>query len=119
MNLVNLISSVHKDDKAILKMAIDRKHLSAFLKYLEEFNGAFLKVKAVSFPSTFYEFDENTGNVEFMKMKAIRDIKNTIPNLSATLSEAKDFVEMNGSLEMLESDIQRLKDIGIKVEIVD
>lgn len=119
MNLVNLISSLHKDDKVILKMAIDRKHLSAFMKYLEDFKGAFLKVKAVSFHANFYEFDENTGKLEFMKMKAIRDIKNTIPSLSATLSEAKDFVEMNGILEILESDIQRLKEIGIKVEIVD
>ena len=57
MNFVNMISSLNKDDKAVLKMAIDRKHLSAFLKYLEEFKVDFFKVKAVSFPSIFYEFD--------------------------------------------------------------
>lgn len=119
MNLVNLISSVHKDDKAILKMAIDRKHLSAFLKYLEEFNGAFLKVKAVSFPSTFYEFDENTGKNEFKKVKTMKAIRDSTYHVEYDLGKFKDFVEMNGTLGMIESDIQRLKDIGIKVEIVD
>lgn len=120
MNLVNLIFSLHKDDKAILKMAIDRKHLSAFLKYLEDFQGAFMKVKAVSFPSNFYNFDENTGKNEFMKIKTMKCVRDISSNpLKCGLRELKDFVEMNGTLEMIEADIQTLKDIGFVLEIVE
>ena len=119
MNLVNMISSLNKDDKAILKMAIDRKHLSAFLKYLEEFKVDFFKVKAVSFPSIFYEFDENTGKNEFKKIKTMKCIRDISSNpLKCGLKELNDFVEMNGILEMIESDIQVLKDIGFVLEIV-
>ena len=49
-------------------------------------------------------------------MKCIRDISSN--PLKCGLKELNDFVEMNGILEMIESDIQVLKDIGFVLEIV-
>ena len=119
MNLVNMISSLHTEKKAILKMAIDRKHLSAFLKYLEEFKGDFFKVKLTMVISpAFFEFDETEGKRVYLKIKTLKAIQETLAHHPYHLRELKDFVDYNGTLDMTEGDMKQLKKIGIHTEIV-
>lgn len=118
MNLVNLISSLHKDDKAILKMAIDRKHLSAFLKYLEDFKGDLINVKLTLIISPlFFEKDENTGERVFNKIKAMKAVKDLTG--IAHIGRLKDFIEGNGTIDVYEKEMKALEQIGIGVEIVE
>ncbi len=119
MNLVNIASSLNSGNKAVLKIFIDRKHLSAFLQYLEEFKGGFLKVKLVSVNSPrFYEFDENEGKQVFRKITAIRHIKDRATDNSYSILQLKDFVEYNGTLDMTVGDMKKLEDLGFVLEEV-
>lgn len=120
MSLVNMISSLNKDDNAILKMAIDRKHLSAFLKHLEEFKGAFMKVKLISIVgSMFYEFSEEEGKQVFRKIHAIIAIKRDAKDNDYSLMEVRNFVEKNGTLNMTVGDMKKLEDLGFVLEEVE
>ena len=119
MNLIRMISSLNKEDKAIIKLSIDRKHLSAFMKYMQDFKGDFIKVKVTNVNSPcFYGFDEFEGGTVFLKIKtmaAVKDILNRHPGLK----ELKEFVEGTGILEMYQHEIDALNQIGIGTEIVD
>ena len=126
MNLVNLISSLHKDDKAILKMAIDRKHLSAFLKYLEDFQGD-IEMKTCYFREVTngnLMYLPATGLHEMDKIKTIKKIRECMEHLPTTYSIQglrllKDFVEKNGSLKLDERAIKNFKEAGIEVNWIE
>ena len=120
MSLVNMISSLNKDDKAILKMAIDRKHLSAFMEHIQAFKGAFLKVKLVVVVSTdFFEFDETEGKRVYLKIKTMKAIKDNAKDNTYSLRELKEFTEYTGALYMTEGDMKRIEALGMCCEIVD
>lgn len=118
MNHIRLISSLHKDENVILKMAIGREHLSAFLKYLEDFKGGFFKVKLNDLSCVFYEEEEN-GETRYLKIKVMRYIRDACSSIKYDLKSLKDFVEHCGTLEMSGEDMKALEKIGIHVSKVD
>lgn len=118
MNLIRMISSLNKKDKAIIKLSVERKHLSAFMKHMQDFKGDFIKVKVTNVNSPcFYGFDEFEGENVFLKIKAMAAVKQICNN--APLINLKEFVEGTGILEMHQHEIDDLNQIGIGTEIVD